>query len=84
MKTWAFLQLARPIAPSAFADTAPFFGSARDIFKVFADLVVIGTVSDVINDELICVELHLVRWDVAEIFHKANSQRNEWLSSYLG
>ena len=51
MKTWAFIQLARPITPSAFAHITPFFGSASDTFKVFTDTVVIGTVSDVINDE---------------------------------
>ncbi|KAK2544763.1 hypothetical protein Q9966_001786 [Columba livia] len=52
---------AKPIAPSAFADTTPFFGSARDIFKVFTEPVVVGTISDVINDKLTCVELDLMR-----------------------
>lgn len=65
MKTWAFVQLARPITPSAFADITPFFGSARDTFKVFTDPVVIGTVSDAINGEavgkLTSVKLDLVR-----------------------
>lgn len=50
MKTWAFIQLARPIAPSAFADITPSFGSASDIFKVFTDAVVRGTIVDVISD----------------------------------
>lgn len=86
-KVWKpglFSNWPRPIAPSAFADTTPFFGSARDIFKVFTDPVVIGTISDVTNDKLTCVELDLVRWDVAEIFHEANLQRNGWLGSCLG
>lgn len=51
MKTWAFSQLARPFTPSAFADITPFFESVTDIFKVFTETVVIGTISDVINDE---------------------------------
>lgn len=65
MKTWAFIQLARPVTPSAFADITPFFESVGDIFKVFTDTVVIGTVSDVISDEavgkLTSVKLPLVR-----------------------
>lgn len=65
MKSWAFIQLARPFAPSAFADIAPFFGCASDIFKVFTDPVVIGTDLDVISDKavgkLFSSKLHVVR-----------------------
>lgn len=70
MKTWAFIQLARPFTPSAFSDIAPSFESASDIFKVFTDTVVLGTVSDVISDEavgkLIWIMLDLLRWGVTE------------------
>lgn len=53
MKTWAFIQLARPFTPSAFADIAPSFEFASDIFKVFTDTVVLGTVLDVVSDEAV-------------------------------
>lgn len=81
MKTWALVQLARPFAPSAFADIAPFFGCASDIFKVFTGALVIGTVLDVISDKavrkLFSAKLHVVRQDVAMIFRKGKPQRRD-------
>lgn len=48
----------------------------------------IGTVSDVINDEavgkLTSVKLDLVRLDVAVILHEVNPQRKGWFSSCSG